>query len=748
MINLNTEFELLGVNAPALIWGGASVLFVGTAWCLLTLWRHVLSERRQHRELTGKIEQIRIEFPRHGKQGLALAAFNALEKLFEGIVAWRAAWNGYNAHVLIEAADSGEDQVWSAESAEVAFTDAAVIDSRLNRSLYAAVPSLVTSLGLLLTFVAILLALLDVRVEKNQVQGLEGLVAGLSGKFISSVVALLSASFFLFCERRLLHSLGESRHALVAAIDHLVPRRTQLQVVSGLREDMRQMSDAFRHFNGDLSGRMKQSFSESVGPNLDRMVKTIEELTQLLRAADAQKQESITGSLESLLRNLEDSIRTSLGKMGEQFSESLAGGATEHFEEVTRTLSATAKLLQDMNTQSQGTQAGLTDLVNFARNSTAEQMALGKTQVEDLSRVLRALMGQLQETTGSSLAGMTAALTGVVHDLSNKVTDLTERTAATMTESSGQATAAATTVVEQARTWSEHNASQLSELSTDLVNFARNSTAEQMALGKTQVEELSQVLRALMGQLQETTGTSLSGMTAALTGVVHDLSNKVTDLTERTAATMTESSGQATAAASTVVEQARTWSESNAAQLTELLKRHESHVGRIEDLRKLLETTLGQFRQGMQEYGGATTELRKTAGDVGLIVARAADTAESMRQIQSSLQTVASVSAGQVEQLAQANRQQEEAWRRIDQSMQQYESMFGRVDQAAGTLLKQISENLREYTATSHKSFDDLVSVSNDHMGNAVQKLSGAISELEEYLSDLTETLAKFRPKA
>jgi len=431
MYYLKMEWELIGIKAPALIWGGAFILFVGTVAGLVDLWRRVRRERNQHQSLANTIDQIRNEFPRFGTNGLALAAFNALEKIFEDISAWRTAWNRYAAHILSERAEAGDEQVWAAESAEVAFTDATVIDSRLNRSLYAAVPSLVTSLGLLLTFVAILIALLDVRVEQNQVQGLEGLVAGLSGKFISSVVALLSASVFLFCERRLLHSLGESRRTLVAAIDHLVPRRTDLHVLSDLRRDMGQLSEAFRHFNGDLAGKMKQSFSEGMGPTLQRMATTIEELNQLLRAAEAQKQESLTGSIESLLRTLEESMRTSLSKMGEQFSESLSGGATQHFDEVARSLSGTAKLLQDMNTQSQGTQAGLTELVSFARSSTADQMALGKTQVEELSQVLRGLMVQLQETTGSSLSGMTAALTGVVHDLSNKVTELGDRMATT-----------------------------------------------------------------------------------------------------------------------------------------------------------------------------------------------------------------------------------------------------------------------------------------------------------------------------
>ena len=84
---------------------------------------------------------------------------------------------------------------------------------------------------------------------------------------------------------------------------------------------------AFRSFNADLSQKLRQSFSESMGPTLARMVTVVEDLNELLRSAEAQKQESITGSLEVLLQNLGASITTSLREMTNRFTESISGGA-------------------------------------------------------------------------------------------------------------------------------------------------------------------------------------------------------------------------------------------------------------------------------------------------------------------------------------------------------------------------------------------------------------------------------------
>ncbi|MBI4639592.1 MAG: hypothetical protein HY731_02795 [Candidatus Tectomicrobia bacterium] len=86
----------------------------------------------------------------------------------------------------------------------------------MNRNFFIAIPGIVTGIGLLVTFLAILVALLDVRIVDNRVQGIENLIQGLSGKFVSSIAALLAATFFLVCEKWLFHALANSRIRAVA----------------------------------------------------------------------------------------------------------------------------------------------------------------------------------------------------------------------------------------------------------------------------------------------------------------------------------------------------------------------------------------------------------------------------------------------------------------------------------------------------------------------------------------------------
>ncbi len=140
---------------------------------------------------------------------------------------------------------TGEEEFWASESAESSFTEPALWGAHLNRPFYNSLPGVVTSVGLLFTFLAILVALLDVRIDTqtNQIEGLPLLIEGLSGKFVSSIAALLAATIFLLVEKRLAHRLSKGRLRLISSIDALVPRLSSLRVLADLQRDIGTMAD-------------------------------------------------------------------------------------------------------------------------------------------------------------------------------------------------------------------------------------------------------------------------------------------------------------------------------------------------------------------------------------------------------------------------------------------------------------------------------------------------------------------------
>jgi hypothetical protein len=230
--------------------------------------------------------------------------------------------------------------------------------------------------------------------------------------------------------------------------------------------------------------------------------------------------------------------------------------------------------------------------------------------------------------------------------------------------------------------------------------------------------------------------------------VAHDLSTKVSQLGEQMTQSVTASADHAAGVATAVVEQASNWSARHTEQLAQLLERHQAHLGRIEEVKGALDATLAGFRDAIQQQAAVTADLRRVSSDASAITAQVAETTKTMHAVQDSVQRVATLSATQVEQLAAANRKQEEIWRGIQENMRHYQQSFSQVDKAAADVLTQIAQHSRDYTNATRQGLEDMMKVSNDLMSSAVQRLGASINELEEYLEDLTETLGKARARA
>lgn len=688
--------ELLRIHAPKFVWAAAFAVLLGTAAAAVWLFACVRRERRIHRAVTGELNELQRRYPLRPGEGLSAAAYEDLRKTFEAHRTLAGAWNNFKKQIILQRDRHDQDCYWSDGSAEVAFSDAAVLASRINRSFFAAVPGLVTGIGLLITFLAILFALAGLSMKGEQIEGMPQLLAGLSGKFVSSVAALFAASIFLPMERVLLHRVEGSRQALVNALDDLMPRLTSARILARLQDDISEQSTAFRAFNADLSLKLRQSFSESMGPTLQRMVATLDELNQLLRAAEAQKQDALVNSLADMLRDIQRGMDETLRTMGERFSESLSAGAGQHFEQVLASLGTTASLLGKMNSQFEATQAALGALVEHARDSTAEQIALGKGQVVELSAVLRQLMSQLKETTGSSVTEMRAVLGTALEQLSSKVGILTEQMSATI----------------------------------------RDTTERNSAL-----------VNGLVSRVQEDAGVSMVNMSAAFRQIAEELSGKVNTLSGQMAATLKTNTEETNSSVKTLIQQADNWSAQSAQQLAALLERYQTHLGGVERMGDQLHIILEQFRDALPQYAAVTKELREVmvqtrAAAQGSSDAATAirDTAGILRNVQDHVSAVATASAEQVASLSETSRQ-------IQDGMRQYEPIFARVNKEAGTLLAQVAEQLRVYTATTRDGYQSMSQAANDLFEGASRRLGGSIEELNESLEDLQEMFERLKPQ-
>jgi len=555
-----------------------------------------------------------VPAPNHNERGngLPLAALDALRQrcsdLPDGVKHW---WDRLEPHLQKYAPPHGRDG-WFAVADFRAILSQEEMDGSYHANLYQSVPGLLTGLGLLGTFTALLVGLLHLNYTPSAITGLDNLINNLSGKFLSSVLALVLGLLFLMveklaCERPLARIYEE----LAAKFDEILPLLSATQVLIDIQKLTVQQTTSMSNISSDfvdrfvgvfkadlspvlaagVSHEMSRELQTEFRPTMGRMGEILEQLRDAIQRVESQKQESIVGELQSLLGSLRDSITSSLSEMGAQFHQQLAGAAQNEFGNVQSTLAGTSRVLEDMNGQFHSMQVALAQVIEEAKLSTSSQLATGREQVEALTRLMEGLMVRLNDSADSSVKTVSATLTVVVDDLSRRLSDVSTRMLEAASESASKSQAAASHVVQHAGAWSEATAKRLEALVGSIEarsqEFAQAGTVllrTHDALKETlQKNQLALEALSRAGEQVKMYSTSLAGLA-------------------KSAEDTQKNQVQAATLAMHLIEELRRISESNASFLSEYKGVFASYKGVFDGLDTKIAATLSAINQGMNEY--------------------------------------------------------------------------------------------------------------------------------------------------
>jgi len=183
-------------NAPSLILiGCAALFFVFLVYCGL-IWLASSQVRRSLRRLTDTLERLAGNEAGEHDNGLTLerkdAYFVACENL-KGLP--REWWARIARRIYLYRSPEDRDGWFLTENPRTVLPYEVVVGRNFHGASFSAFPGILTGSGLTLTFIAILLGLLGVHYDKansiEPISGIDTLINGLSGKFLSSIVALL-----------------------------------------------------------------------------------------------------------------------------------------------------------------------------------------------------------------------------------------------------------------------------------------------------------------------------------------------------------------------------------------------------------------------------------------------------------------------------------------------------------------------------------------------------------------------------
>lgn len=440
----------------------------GGAWKLYFSTRRILAHMNTFREfLAGDADTAGSHHA-----GASVTIFDRLrtdaKQLSKSILGW---WNRCeDASELYQGADGQEGYFLTDPPNEVLPYE--TVTSALRKDVYRSLPGVLTGAGLTLTFIAILTALYGVHYDKTNtvepIKGIDILINGLSGKFLSSVIALLCSIGFTFFEHSQTARLRKGYAETISTLRSVIPRLTTARILLDIRKSSADASVEVAHISADVVSRFTDAindhvvpqlatsmatgiagaFHQQLSPTLDKMTGSLDTLQGTIVGLESQKQESVTVEFERLLQGLERSMTEALGKMAGGFQDALAGSARSEFSNMQATLEGTRSVLAGMNDQFGAMQSAFNGVVARAEEATIQQVAAGREQTEQLHQVMRGVLASIASGTADNMQTLKDQLSETVGQLVSQVEVLTKSShdsASTLlgqAESSSQAMAA------------------------------------------------------------------------------------------------------------------------------------------------------------------------------------------------------------------------------------------------------------------------------------------------------------------
>jgi hypothetical protein len=594
---------------PELVLFGCAAILVAFAVMVLLLRFQAEQSRRRLRSFTSVFRDSVAAGVPGSREGISAATLEVLRANCEQLVdeVQRGWWAAIELQLEPYPSPSSVDEdSWFLTEKPRHILPFEVVGEQFHAAIFSAFPGLLTGAGLTLTFVAILMALRDVRMGTDPaapITGIEPLINGLSGKFLSSIVALSSGIVFTLVERFTLRSLRTSHDQMIFAIWKAIPYLPPSRILLDIRRSSDNQAVSVSNISSEVVDRFVGAFNDQVVPGLasgvasgfsapmEQMLETLESLKRAVVGLESQKQDSVTGEIRGLLGSLETSLVQALSKMGEDFHHALTGAANKEFGNVQGTLEATRLMLSDMNVQFTSMQAAFSTIIENAQGSASDQMQAGRAQTEALTALMNGLMVKMQESAEQNLGSVRAQLTLVVSDLATKVGALSQDMMAAADTVAKQAQNSANQVLDHAGEWSEATAKRLNGLLQAMEDRSKDIHVAGAALSKA-TDSLSILVAEnanALGRMAEASrqvqaySTGLAGQSEALSGI-SQLQSKVT-------VQLREASGTLSSAG-----------EQNARILADYRRTLDEYKIVIDDLDKNLESILGRVNSGLRDY--------------------------------------------------------------------------------------------------------------------------------------------------
>ena len=456
----------LPIEAPLFLWLGSYSLLTSLVYVVSRYWRKASALSKGFK--TRGAQVLHIQKDKRHIDGFGL---DELRELMESDPNMRDSWWEFQETIL----HFQDNKVFNTRQAEEFFKEDNLIATKINSRFYSAYPGLLTSVGLLLTFSAILVGLSHIHPDaQGRLSGVEDLVYSLSGKFVSSIVALLCAAVFTWFDKSTSKNLHTAYQRFVSSLNKRLARMPAERLLQVIQDNNEQQANAIRGIATDLADPIKQGVQEGMGPLVERIAVAIEELNR-------QKRESLSESM---------------GDMMKEFKASLVSSTGSEFKALAESIESTTSLIGRMNDSQEQTRHRTDEMIKNFDSFLAKQSDAAQQQLSQLTQT----MDRILESVSSQAAKSSSDLGSSVDAVLEKLTQATSEQMAQNARQSGEISATLSAVLSQLRETSNSSATTMEKSILNVLDETRNlktATSEKMIeMMQQQVENAATITEA------------------------------------------------------------------------------------------------------------------------------------------------------------------------------------------------------------------------------------------------------------
>jgi len=606
------------------------------------------------------------------------------------------------------------------------------------------IPGYFVGLGLLLTFVGLVIALSKAShgtgaSANDMTQSLRELLNAATFKFSTSIAGLFSSivlSIF-FRSYGILIDMGFERFCRVLEA-RTSAVSAQALAIKNLDLGQQQLLQ-LREMNTD---QYFQKLGAAIAPTIGTAV--------------AEAVEPLSRTLEATATQMENASKTGTEGLLEQFSEVVQGSAGRELREISTALANSGEVIRAMQEKLASTGDAFAAKIesatdNFARlvsdatEKLSQSSAGGKEAVEHAVQTLTSAAQEARHLVQASTEAASRSATGIMEEglrdvlakVGNQMDGFTQAMSGlqeVMTRESAEAAARSREVIEKL-------ANATAKASEEGAGAIRSGIGEMLDGVRAEVARAAEGFRTAEEAMRQRSQEQMDVLQAHLRKVTEMAASEANASVDRSRAALDGVVEAASKAASQTAEALRTG-------LGEVLSTMRSDVERLSTTFKEAEAAMGRqaesVRQSTERSESVALSFGKAAEAVGAatqpLVHASSQIATSAQEMSQSLR--ASVvelheSQGAARQLAETLIVQHQALQKL---WSEYSTKFERVDASLAAAVAAIIEESNRY----QESIKDFVGQIDTNCGRAITGLSGAAAALEANTTDIAEALQDF----